>query len=211
MRNLLVLLLTLVLACSGQQQKQEAKQTEQTIQPPAQEKVEYATTEAGNPIVLIKTSMGDVEIEVLKNDTPIHASNFLRLVENDYYDGVIFHRVIADFMIQTGDPTGTGGGGPGYNLAPEPKPFKYENRRSYLAMAQSADGTINGSQFYILVKDSPHLNDKFPCFARVITGMEVVDAISKVKTDGSDRPIEPVTIIEAKPKPPVEQATDTAA
>ncbi|MCP4582867.1 MAG: peptidylprolyl isomerase [candidate division Zixibacteria bacterium] len=142
------------------------------------------------------TTLGDMEIEVFENDCPIHAKNFLNLVEEEMYDDNIFHRVIANFMIQTGDPTGTGGGSAGNRL--EAEPVKYTNKRSYIAMAQSGQG-VNGSQFYILVKDSPHLDNQFPCFAKVIKGMEVADAISKVKTQ-KDRPVETVKIIEAKPK-----------
>lgn len=207
MRKYVVMLLALFVACSGQEKKED--KTEQTqIKPKAavEKKVEYARTEAGNPIVQVKTTMGDFDIEVFEKDCPIHAKNFLQLVEGEIYDNVIFHRVIANFMIQTGDPTGTGGGGPGYMLDPEP--VKNQNKRSYIAMAQSPQG-VNGSQFYILVADSPHLDNQFPCFARVISGMDVVDAISKVKTK-ADRPVETVKIITARPKP-AEAPADTSA
>ncbi|MCD6161140.1 MAG: peptidylprolyl isomerase [candidate division Zixibacteria bacterium] len=163
----------------------------------------------------MKTTMGDIEIEVFEKDCPIHAKNFLKLVENEYYDDLTFHRIAKDFVIQGGDPTGTGGGGPGYRLDMEEKvevgkkgkktkQFKYKNKRSYLAMAQSAQG-VNGSQFYILVNDAPHLDAKFPCFAKVIKGMDVVDAINKVKTQNS-KPVEPVKMLEVKPKPPTPPA-----
>ena len=202
MRKLAVIMLAglIVFACD-KKEEQKAEQTK-TLKPAVEEKVEYALTEAGNPIVMMKTSMGDIEIEVFADSCPIHAKNFLKLVESEIYDDNIFHRVIANFMIQTGDPTGTGGGGPGYILKPEP--VKYNNKRSYLAMAQSPQG-VNGSQFYILVNDSPHLDNKFPCFAKVIKGMDVVDAISKVTTK-KNRPVETVKIIEAHPKPPTPPA-----
>jgi len=198
MRKYVVMLLALFVACSGQEKKEDKTEQAQ-IKPKAavETKVEYARTEAGNPIVQLKTTMGDFEVEVFADSCPIHAKNFLSLVEEEIYDDNIFHRVIPNFMIQTGDPTGSGGGGPGYMLDPEP--IKYKNKRSYIAMAQSQQG-INGSQFYILVADSPHLDDKFPCFAKVISGMDVVDAISKVKTK-NEKPVETVKIITAKPKP----------
>lgn len=209
MKKLAVVLLALAIACSGQQKKEEASEE----QAPAKklqmdEKVEYARTEAGNPIVVLKTTMGDIEIEVFEKDCPIHAANFLKLVEAEYYDDIIFHRVIADFMIQTGDPTGTGGGGPGYRL--ENEPIVHKNIRGNIAMAQSGEG-VNGSQFYIVVKDSPHLDNQFPCFAGVISGMDVVDNISKVKTDKNDRPLEEVKILEARPKPVGEQVAEKPA
>ncbi len=196
MRKYAVVLLALLVACSGQQKKEEEKQAEEISKPAVEKKVVYARTEAGNPIVLMKTSMGDIEIEVFEKDCPIHGGNFLKLVENEFYDDVSFHRIVPGFVIQGGDPTGTGGGGPGYRL--EPEKSKYKNKRSYIAMAQSPQG-INGSQFYILLGDAPHLDPKFPCFARVIKGMDVVDAISKVKVE-KQKPIEPVKIIEARLK-----------
>ncbi len=199
MRKLAVILLALFVACSGQQKKEdEADTQEPTKKLKMTEKVEYARTEAGNPIVLMKTTMGDMEIEVFEKDCPIHAANFLKLVEAEYYDDVIFHRVIPNFMIQTGDPTGTGGGGPGYRL--EMEPIVHKNIRGNIAMAQSPQG-VNGSQFYIVVKDSPHLDNQFPCFARVISGMDVADSISKVKTGANDKPVEDVKIVTAAPKP----------
>lgn len=203
MRKFALISLALLVACSGQQKKEEAEKTEQMPTLKKEAPVEYARTEAGNPIVLFKTTMGDFEVEVFEQECPLHAENFLKLVEADIYDDNIFHRVVADFMIQTGDPTGTGGGGPGYELDPEP--VKYKNVRGNIAMAQSPQG-INGSQFYILVADSPHLDNKFPCFARVISGMDVVDSISKVKVEG-ERPVEDVKIIEAVPKPMAESET----
>jgi len=196
MRKYAVVLLALFIACSGQQKKEEKEQAEEIAKPVVEKKVEYARTDAGNPIVLMKTSMGDIEIEVFEKECPIHGGNFLKLVENEFYDDVTFHRIAPGFVIQGGDPTGTGGGGPGYRL--EPEKSKYKNKHSYIAMAQSPQG-INGSQFYILLGDAPHLDPKFPCFARVINGMDVVDAISKVKVE-KQKPVEPVKIIEACPK-----------
>ena len=196
MRKLAFIFLALLMACSGQQKQGDAQKSEETPTLKKEAPKEYVLSEAGNPIVTIKTTMGDIDVEVFADSCPIHAANFLKLVDAEIYDDNVFHRVIANFMIQTGDPSGTGGGGPGYDL--EPEPVKYKNKRGYVAMAQSPQA-INGSQFYILVADSPHLDDKFPCFAKVISGMDVVDKISKVKTK-NDRPVEDVRIITARRK-----------
>jgi len=208
MKRYMILFLAVLVAFACSQKKEEkTEETKITPKSAVEKAVEYARTEAGNPIVLMKTNMGDLEIEVFENDCPIHAKNFLKLVENEYYDGVIFHRVAKDFVVQGGDPTGSGGGGPGYRLEQEVKPFKYKNKRSYIAMAQSPQG-VNGSQFYILVNDAAHLDDKFPCFAKVIKGMDVVDKMNEVKTQKS-KPIEPIKMLEVKPKPPtVETETE---
>jgi cyclophilin family peptidyl-prolyl cis-trans isomerase len=201
MKKLALIFLTLLVACSGQQKKEdETKKAEPMLKEKQEAPKEYALSKDGNPIVTFKTTMGDFDVEVFADSCPIHGGNFLKLVDAEYYDDNIFHRVIPNFMVQTGDPTSTGSGDPGYWLEQEAKPFKYKNLRSYIAMAQTNDGRINGSQFYILVKDSPHLDNKFPCFARVISGMDVVDKISKVKTDKNDRPLEDVRIITAKRK-----------
>ncbi|MCX6681269.1 MAG: peptidylprolyl isomerase [Methanothrix sp.] len=145
--------------------------------------------------VLLKTSMGDITIQ-LNDDMPITTGNFKSLVEKGFYDGVIFHRVIDGFMIQGGDPEGTGMGGPGYNIADE---FTDHNRndRGTIAMANSGPNT-GGSQFFINLVDNSFLDSKHPAFGKVIAGMDVVDAIGKVQKDANDRPLTEVKIIEAK-------------
>jgi peptidylprolyl isomerase len=145
--------------------------------------------------VLLKTSMGDITIQ-LNDDMPITTGNFQKLVEQGFYDGVIFHRVIDGFMIQGGDPEGTGMGGPGYEIADE---FTDHNRndRGTIAMANSGPNT-GGSQFFINLVDNSFLDSKHPAFGKVIAGMDVVDAIGKVQKDASDRPLTEVKIIEAK-------------
>jgi len=198
----MVSIVALFIACSGNQKKEDkTEKMEPAPKPAVEQKTEYARTADGDPIVTVETSMGNFDVEIFEKDSPIHAANFMKLVDADYYSDMIFHRVVPDFMIQTGDPLGTGRGTPGYMLEQEQKPFKYANKRGYLAMAQTADGQINGSQFYILVKDSPHLNDKFPCFGKVISGMDVVDAISKVTTK-NERPVKEVKLIDIVPKAP---------
>jgi peptidylprolyl isomerase len=145
--------------------------------------------------VLLKTSMGDITIQ-LNDDMPITTGNFQKLVEQGFYNGVIFHRVIDGFMIQGGDPEGTGMGGPGYEIADE---FTDHNRndRGTIAMANSGPNT-GGSQFFINLVDNSFLDDKHPAFGKVIAGMDVVDAIAKVQKDANDRPLTDVKIIEAK-------------
>ena len=146
--------------------------------------------------VLLETSKGNITIE-LYSDMPITAGNFIKLVKQGFYDGVIFHRVIDGFMLQGGDPTGTGMGGPGYKIKDE---FTHKggnkNDRGTISMANSGPDT-GGSQFFINLVNNNFLDAKHPAFGRVVEGMSVVDAIAKVETDSSDRPLNDVTIIKA--------------
>lgn len=144
--------------------------------------------------VKMTTSMGEILIE-LDEDKPITAGNFKKLVETGFYDGIIFHRVIDGFMVQTGCPEGRGTGGPGYNIKDE---FgkKNSNERGTLSMANSGPNT-GGSQFFINVVNNNYLDPKHPVFGRVIKGMDIVDAISKVKRDRHDKPKENVVILKA--------------
>jgi len=148
----------------------------------------------GKEHVLLKTNMGDIKIE-LYDDMPITAGNFKKLVEEGFYDGIIFHRVIEGFMIQGGDPKGTGTGGPGYTIDDEFKGRK--NNRGTLSMANSGPNT-GGSQFFINLVNNNYLDSKHPVFGEVVNGMDVVDKIAKVKTSGGNRPVKEVKILEAK-------------
>ncbi len=141
--------------------------------------------------VVLHTTMGDITIE-LAQDMPITAGNFEKLARQGFYDGVIFHRVIPGFMIQGGDPLGTGTGGPGYAIQDE---FSEGNRndRGTISMANSGPNT-GGSQFFINVANNNFLDTRHPVFGRVIKGMDVVDAISTTETDSQDRPLEEVSI-----------------
>jgi peptidylprolyl isomerase len=145
--------------------------------------------------VLLQTTMGDVKIELLDDTMPITTGNFRKLVEKGFYNGTIFHRVIAGFMIQGGDPQGTGLGGPGYTIKDE-LPANNRNARGTIAMANAGPNT-GGSQFFINVVDNHRLDPKHPAFGRVVSGMEVVDAISRTPTDHEDRPRTKVTIRKA--------------
>jgi cyclophilin family peptidyl-prolyl cis-trans isomerase len=140
----------------------------------------------------INTNVGDISIELFDDDAPTTVSNFKKLAADGFYNGVIFHRVIPDFMIQSGDPTGTGSGGPGYTFDDESNEHRVE--RGALAMANAGPNT-NGSQFFIVTADScPWLDGKHTVFGRVTAGLEVADAISEVDRDARDRPRQDVTI-----------------
>ena len=138
------------------------------------------------------TNHGPIVLELFDEDAPKTVDNFRRLAGEGFYDGVIFHRVIPDFMIQGGDPTGTGRGGPGYQFEDEFNQHKVD--RGALAMANAGPNT-NGSQFFFVTAEAcPWLDGKHTVFGRVTSGQDVVDRISMVERDGRDRPIEPVLI-----------------
>jgi cyclophilin family peptidyl-prolyl cis-trans isomerase len=140
----------------------------------------------------LQTSEGAIELELYPDDAPKTVENFVKLAGDGFYDGVIFHRVIPDFMIQGGDPTGTGMGGPGYEFADEFN--EHPVARGALAMANSGPNT-NGSQFFIVTAEAtPWLDGKHTVFGQVTSGMDVVDRISGVDRDANDRPRTPVTI-----------------
>jgi cyclophilin family peptidyl-prolyl cis-trans isomerase len=140
----------------------------------------------------LHTSEGPIELELHSDDAPKTVDNFVKLAQDGFYEGVIFHRVIPDFMIQGGDPTGTGTGGPGYQFEDEINDHPVE--RGALAMANAGPNT-NGSQFFIVtIESAPWLDGKHTVFGRVTSGMDVVDRITQVDRDANDRPREPVTI-----------------
>src|SRR5437867_3489488 len=149
--------------------------------------------------VLLQTTMGDVKIELLDETMPITTGNFRNLVEKGFYNGTIFHRVIAGFMIQGGDPEGTGFGGPGYTIKDE-LPANNRNARGTISMANAGPNT-GGSQFFINVVDNRGHDRKHPVSGRVVGGMEVVDAISRTPTEADDRPRTAVTIRKASVLP----------
>jgi peptidylprolyl isomerase len=151
---------------------------------------------SGKKIVL-ETTEGKIVI-LLRSDMPITAGNFEKLVKEGFYDGVIFHRVIEGFMIQGGDPKGTGTGGPGYNIKDE---FigTQKNNRGTLSMANAGPNT-GGSQFFINLVDNNSLDGKHPVFGEIVEGMDVVDKIAKVQTGGQDRPLKEVKILKASLK-----------
>ena len=163
----------------------------------------------GDVTATLHTSMGDIEIELYDERAPRTVENFIGLATGEtvwedpetgeeiegepLYDGVLFHRVINEFMIQTGDPTGTGRGGPGYQFDDEFHDELRHDSAGTVSMANSGPNT-NGSQFFITLAPQPHLDDRHAVFGQVIDGMDVAEAIGEVDTDAQDRPTQPVEL-----------------
>ncbi|HJC23417.1 MAG TPA: peptidylprolyl isomerase [Candidatus Eisenbergiella merdavium] len=150
---------------------------------------------AQNPIVTITMENGDViRAELYPEAAPITVNNFISLINRHFYDGLIFHRVISGFMIQGGDPEGTGVGGPGYSIKGEFAQNGVKNDLKHtegvLSMARTMAPNSAGSQFFIMHKTSPHLDGAYAAFGKVIEGMENVDRIAETRTDYSDRPLQ---------------------
>lgn len=150
--------------------------------------------------VILHTSMGDVVLE-MHEDMPVTTGNFVKLAKSGFYDGTVFHRVIDGFMVQGGDPEGTGRGGPGYTIEDE-FGSGHSNRRGYVSMANTGRPHTGGSQFFINTVDNAYLDREdpstpyaHPVFGKVVEGMDVVDRISRVRTDANDRPVEDVVIV----------------
>lgn len=151
--------------------------------------------ESKNPVVTMDLGeLGVIKIELFPEIAPNTVHNFIYLVQQGYYDGVIFHRVIPNFMIQGGDPTGTGSGGPGYGIKGEFSQNGFRNdlkhERGVISMARTSVPDSAGSQFFIMVADSPHLDGAYAAFGKVVDGIEVADRIVAVERDGMDRPFE---------------------
>ena len=144
-----------------------------------------------NPVAHFKTSLGDFRIELHEDRAPLTVRNFRRLVDAEFYDGLIFHRVISGFMIQGGCPKGTGTGGPGWNIDCEFHPELRHDDEGILSMANAGPNT-GGSQFFVTLDATPWLDDRHAVFGRVVEGMEVVRAIGAVRTARGDRPLEEV-------------------
>ena len=152
-----------------------------------------------NPIVTIQMKDGGVmKAELYPEIAPETVKNFIDLAAKGFYNGLIFHRVIPGFMIQGGDPQGTGMGGPGYSIKGEFTANGFQNdlkhTRGVLSMARAMDPDSAGSQFFIMHEDSPHLDGQYAAFGKLIEGIEEVDKICRVKTDYHDRPLEPQQI-----------------
>ena len=134
--------------------------------------------QANDLTAVITTTKGDIQVTLFPAEAPLTVANFVNLAQRGYYDGLRFHRVIANFMIQGGDPTGTGSGGPGYRFADEFSPSRRHNSAGTLSMANSGPST-NGSQFFITHGPTPHLDDIHSIFGKVASGQDVVDAIAQ--------------------------------
>jgi len=153
--------------------------------------------------ITLTTNFGDISFQTYDGDAPKTVDNFITLASKGFYDDVIFHRVINGFMIQGGDPTGTGTGGPGYKFEDELNPNTESAKRGYVrgtvAMANAGPNT-NGSQFFIMHKDYP-LPHSYTIFGHVVAGQDVVDKIATTKTDANDKPLTPVKILSVSVKP----------
>jgi peptidylprolyl isomerase len=157
----------------------------------------YYMTSSNNDRVVLETNYGDITIELYK-EMPLTTENFKKLVNDGFYDETIFHRIIDKFMIQGGDPTGTGRGGPGYKIKDEfSNTEKDRNIKGTISMANAGPNT-GGSQFFINLGDNTYLDGRHPVFGKVVQGMDVVEKIGKVETDSNDKPLEDVIIKKAR-------------
>ena len=146
-----------------------------------------------NSVAKFETSKGNFTVELFEDKAPITTKNFIDLVNKKFYDGLIFHRVIAGFMIQGGDPQGNGTGGPGYKIPDEFNADLKHDAAGILSMANAGPNT-GGSQFFITLAPTPHLDKKHAVFGKVIAGLDVVQTIGKVKTTTNDKPVEDVVV-----------------
>ncbi len=196
---LLLVCLFLAFGCGKKEEveteKLEEKAEEVVTQEPVEKEImQEPIVREENPVVVMETNQGTMEIELYWKESPKLAENFLRLVLSGFYDNLTFHRIVPGFVIQGGDPLGTGTGGPGYTLPDEPTVKKHE--RGAIAMARSAAGN-SGSQFYICLskEKTAHLDQQnFTVFAHVIKGTDVVDKIAQVPTDSRGMPKEKVVM-----------------
>jgi cyclophilin family peptidyl-prolyl cis-trans isomerase len=197
---ILILAVVILMGCGNNEQKTETKtkkdenKTETTQTEERKDTLkEKNEKKSDSDLVLMETSMGDIKIKLYMDKAPITAGNFKELIEQGFYDGIIFHRVIDGFMIQGGDPTGTGTGGSPNTIPDELGEGLKHNKKGILSMANSGPNT-GSSQFFITLVPTPHLDGKHAIFGEVIEGMDVVEKIGKVKTDARDKPVEEVVM-----------------
>lgn len=211
-----IMLAAFVMAGCGTQAEKEEKDENSAGE--TAEKTDYPGSVKENPVVTMTMENGEeIKIELNPAAAPNTVANFVSLIEDGYYDGLIFHRVIPDFMIQGGDPNGNGSGGPGYSIEGEFSSNGFENtivhERGVISMARTQDPNSAGSQFFIMVKEAPHLDGEYAAFGKVIEGMETVDAIVSAERDSADKPLQDQKIKTVKvdtkgydyPKPEVVQ------
>jgi len=201
-----VILLAVIIAVAVWAQKQPSPAASATPEPSVSESDTPTASASGSPVanqiknnmheITITTTLGDIVFQTYDADAPKTVDNFVTLAGKGFYKDVIFHRVIEGFMIQGGDPTGTGSGGPGYQFADELNPNTESYKKGYLAgtvaMANAGPNT-NGSQFFIMHKDYP-LPHSYTIFGHVVRGQDVVDKIATTKVDGNDKPLTPVVM-----------------
>ena len=196
MKKVLVLTLIFTLMLAGCSAKEEA--TTATSEIDLENAVDASTVEKMNATITIK-GMGDIKAELYPSKAPQTVANFTTLAREGFYDGLIFHRVIEGFMIQGGDPDGTGTGGPGYAIKGEFAENGFENdiahERGVLSMARKNKPMDSaGSQFFIMHQDAQHLDGLYAAFGKVTNGMDIVDKIAMTPTNSSDKPLENVVI-----------------
>lgn len=150
-----------------------------------------------NRIARFETNLGQFDVELLEEQAPVTTGNFIDLIEKEFYDGVIFHRVITDFMIQGGDPTGTGRGGPGYTIDDEFAPGLSHTGEGILSMANSGPNS-GGSQFFICLAATPWLDGKHAIFGKVVAGIDVIRTIGSTPTGPGDQPLEEVKMSQVR-------------
>ncbi len=196
MKRLLVIMMALLLvtACGKKEEKTVKKETNNNIEAQVKDLMNVGNSEA--LVATIKTNMGAMELELYPHETPKTVENFVGLALKKYYDGVVFHRIIEKFMIQGGDPTGTGMGGASFWGGKFKDEFRSNlmfSEPGILAMANAGPNT-NGSQFFITLVPTPWLNAHHTIFGHIISGMDVLEAIGKVKTGANNKPIDPVVM-----------------
>ena len=179
------------------QQMEKVNVEAEKMQEEAEQMGKETVEEKMNTIVELETSMGKMKAKLYDDKAPKTAKNFRDLVEKGFYDGTIFHRVIKGFMIQGGDPTGTGTGGPGYKISDEFGPGLKHDRKGLLSMANAGPNT-GGSQFFITLAPAPWLDGKHAIFGEVIEGVDVLDKIGTTPTGAGDKPKTEVKIIKAR-------------
>ncbi|RKP50037.1 peptidylprolyl isomerase [Cohnella endophytica] len=194
----LISLLLVVTGCGGKEKTNSEASATSNGAAPTQEasQVSDVDTSGDNPIVTIEMDSGKtIKVELYPKVAPNTVNNFISLVKKGFYDGTIFHRVIPGFMIQGGDPDGTGMGGPGYSIAGEFTQNGFDNKLKHtagvLSMARAQNPNSAGSQFFIMVADAPHLDGAYAAFGKVTEGMDVVNEIVAVPTGANDRPKTP--------------------
>lgn len=193
--SLVFSLMAVLLVLAGCGTSTEDEQPKEKSVEKSEDKKDYSSDVKENPVVTITMSNDEkVIIELEPATAPNTVANFISLAEDGYYDGLIFHRVIPGFMVQGGDPSGNGSGGPGHAIDGEFTSNGFENNlkhdRGVISMARTGDPNSAGSQFFIMVEDSPTLDGEYAAFGKVTEGMETVDAIVAAERDSADKPLE---------------------
>ncbi len=180
-------------AAVSQQQEEAKAAVQQQVAQAASTTQAQPAKEEGIVKIKIETTMGDIYADLYEKEVPKTVENFVKLAKKGFYDGIIFHRVIPQFMLQTGDPTGTGMGGPGYSFADEFSPNLRHDKPGVFSMANSGPNT-NGSQFFITQVPTPWLDNRHSVFGQVTQGMDVVNKIAGVARDGRDKPLTTISM-----------------